>query len=187
MTTGLAQLERIRDELDAVDARAEALARRCSAAQWQARPALGGWSPSECVQHLELSARAMLPRMRAAIEQGRLDQRVGSGPYRAGLVPRLLMWMLEPPYRMKSKTGAAFTPATARTPDEDIAALRAAHDEVRASLLQARGLALDRLSIASPFFERARYDLYAAFAIIAVHARRHVWQAEETVRRLAME
>ncbi len=183
MTTGSGQLERIHRELDDVDARAAALAQACSVDRWQARPPSGGWSPSECLQHLELSADAMLPRIDAAIDEGRRRQALGDGPYRPRLFARLLMWVLEPPYRMRSKTGAAFVPAVTRTPEEDVAALRAAHDRVRASLGRARGLALDRLTLASPFFERARYDVYGAFAIIAVHARRHVWQAEQTARR----
>ena len=66
---------------------------------------------------------------------------------------------------------------------EDVATLRQAHDRVRAALADAAGLALDRLSIASPFVERARYNAYAALAILPVHARRHLWQAEQTVRR----
>jgi hypothetical protein len=137
------------------------------------------------VQHLVLSVDAMLPRMEAALAGARARQQTGTGPFKPGLLGRLLIWGLEPPYRMKSKTGAAFVPRATRTPDEDVAALRHAHDRVRAALDQASGLALDRLSIASPFFERARYNVYAAFAVLPVHARRHLWQAERTVNRAA--
>jgi hypothetical protein len=182
-TTGAAQLDDLRRQLDACDARAGRLAAACTPAQWQSRSATGGWSPSECVQHLVLSADAMLSRVEAALADGRARQQAGTGPFTAGLLGRLLIWGLEPPYRMKSKTGPAFVPRTPRTPDEDVTALRQAHDRVRAALDQAAGLALDRLSIASPFFERARYNVYAALAVLPVHARRHLWQAEQTLGR----
>jgi hypothetical protein len=35
----------------------------------------------------------------------------------------------------------------------------------------------------SPFEARASYNLYAAFAILPVHARRHLWQAEQALAR----
>ena len=177
------QLDALRRQLDACDARAERLAAACTAVQWQARPAEGGWSPSECVQHLVLSVDAMLPRVEGALADGRARQLTGTGPFGAGLLGRLLIWGLEPPYRLKSKTKPAFVPTTTRTPAEDVATLRQAHDRVRAALADAAGLALDRLSIASPFVERARYNAYAALAILPVHARRHLWQAEQTVVR----
>jgi hypothetical protein len=179
---GSGQLDRLRREFDDADARVAALAASCSA-QWQVRPDEGGWSPSECVQHLVLSVDAMLARMDVVIADGIARGRHGTGPFGPGLIGRLLLWSLEPPYRMKSKTGAAFQPPSTRTAEEDVDALRAAHDRVRASLERARGLALDRLAIQSPFAERLRYNLYAAFAILAVHARRHLWQAEQTARR----
>ena len=180
--TGRQQLDRVRAELDEADARTSRLASGCSLAAWQSRPADGGWSPSECVQHLVLSVDAMLERMDVAIADGQAQGRRGEGPYSAGVLGRLLLWSLEPPYRrLRTKTGAAFVPASIRTPDEDVRALRAAHDRVRASLEHARGLSLDRLSIASPFAARASYNLYAAFAILAVHARRHLWQAEQAI------
>ncbi len=179
--TGAQQLDRLRHELDDADTRAAALA-SATPADWQARPPAGGWSPSECVQHLVLSVDAMLERMDAAIADGRSRGVTSSGPYRAGLMGRLLIWALEPPYRtMRSSTGTAFVPTGTQPPAVDVDALRAAHDRVRASLGRANGLALDRLSIVSPFDARVRYNLYASFAILAVHARRHLWQAERAL------
>jgi hypothetical protein len=182
--TGRDQLDRVRSELDEADVRATRLAAKCSLAAWQARPAEGGWSPSECVQHLVLSVAAMLERMDVAIANAQAQGQKGEGPYGAGVLGRLLLWSLEPPYRrLRTRTGTAFVPTSTRTPDEDVAALRTAHDRVRASLERARGLSLDRVTIGSPFAAGARYNLYAAFAILAVHARRHLWQAEQAIEK----
>jgi hypothetical protein len=183
MTTA-EQLTSLRAALDAADARAAALAASCPPGAWTRRPPDGGWSPSECLQHIVLSVDAMLTRMDAAIADGHARGLRGDGPFRPGLLGRLLIWSLEPPYRrLRSKTPAAFVPATADTPDHDVAALHEAHDRVRQSLARAEGLALDRLTIVSPFEARASYNLYAAFAILPVHARRHLWQAEQALAR----
>lgn len=180
--TGADQLAQVRAALDAADVRAAALAAACAPDAWSRRPADGGWSPSECVQHLVLSVDAMLARMDVAISDGQARAIVGPGPFSPGWLGRVLIWMLEPPYRrMRSKTGAAFVPPGAGDPVADVAALRAAHDRVRGSLDQASGLALDRLTVESPFDARARYNVYAAFAILPVHARRHLWQAEQAL------
>jgi hypothetical protein len=49
-------------------------------------------------------------------------------------------------------------------------------------LAEANGLAIDRLRIASPFARQIRYSVYSAFRLIAVHQRRHLWQAEQVAR-----
>ncbi|HTV01295.1 MAG TPA: DinB family protein [Luteitalea sp.] len=182
--TGAAQLDGIRAALLACDDRAARLAASATPAAWQARPPTGGWCASECLQHLVLSADAMLLRIDAALAAAPAPARAHDAAYRTGFLARVLIWSLEPPYRMKSKTGAAFAPAQAHTAADDVAALREAHDRVRASLERARGRDLESLVIASPFAERVRYNVYAALAILPVHARRHLWQAEQTLARL---
>ena len=181
--TGAAQLDGIRAALLACDDRAARLAASATPTAWQSRPPTGGWSASECLQHLVLSADAMAPRIEAALAAGPAQSRASDPAYRPGLLARVLMWSLEPPYRMKSRTGVPFSPAQARTSAEDVAALREAHDRVRACLERARGRDLESLVITSPFAERIRYNVYAALAILPVHARRHLWQAEQTLER----
>lgn len=180
--TGRDQLDRLRAELDDADARAARLAASCTPASWQMRAADGGWAPSECVQHVVLSADAMLERMDAAIASGQATPRTGDAPFAAGILGRVLLWALEPPYRrLRTRTTSAFVPSLPRNPDADVQALCTAHDRARVSLERARPLALDRLTIVSPFDPRVRYNLYAAFALLAVHARRHLWQGEQAL------
>ncbi len=180
--TGVQQLENVRAALDEADARATALATSCLPAHWQRRAADGGWSPSECMQHIVLSVDAMLVGLDQAIAAGQAAGTRGTGPYRAGLLGRVLLWSLEPPYRrLRTRTGRAFIPAEPQAPETDLGAMIAAHDGARASLDRARGLALDRLSITSPFDARVSYNLYAAFALLPIHARRHLWQAGQSL------
>jgi hypothetical protein len=49
-------------------------------------------------------------------------------------------------------------------------------------LRAADGVALDRATLISPFNRRLRYNLLSAFAILAAHERRHLWQVEQAIK-----
>ena len=178
------QLDRLRRELDDADARAAALAASCSTDEWRTRPPGGGWSPSECLQHLVLSVDAMLPRIDEALQEGVAQGLRSTGPFGPGLLGRLLLWSIEPPYRIRTRTAPSFIPPSARLPHEDLADLSRAHEEVRRAIDRARGVALNRVSMESPFDARVRYNIWTALAILPAHARRHLWQAEQTIERI---
>ena len=55
--------------------------------------------------------------------------------------------------------------------------------EVQVRIDRSAGLAVDRLRLVSPFDARMKYNLYAAFCLIAAHQRRHLWQAEQVQSR----
>jgi hypothetical protein len=125
-----------------------------------------------------------LPAIGQALEQGRSQHLLQSGEsLRMELPARMLAWWLEPPYRLKSRTPPAFVPAV-----ENTAAVlpEFLHRQQRLLnvLAEADGLALDRLRISSPFAQQMRYSVYTAFRLIAVHQRRHLWQAEQTAQKL---
>ena len=61
---------------------------------------------------------------------------------------------------------------------EVLPAFLVCQDELLALLSEARGLALDRIKISSPFQEKMRYSVWSNFVVGAAHHRRHLWQAE---------
>jgi hypothetical protein len=174
------QLSDLAGQFEDVRRRGRALAAVPEAA-WARRPAGGGWSAAECVEHLNVTARAFLPRMQEAIAQARREGRHGAGPFSRGLVGAALAWWLEPPYRMRSRTGAAFEPGPAPARGPTLAAFDALHADLAACVRAADGLDAGRVFVASPFAERLRYNLFAAFGVTAAHCRRHLWQAERAL------
>ena len=50
--------------------------------------------------------------------------------------------------------------------------------QIRVDLPAANGLALEKIRVVSAFDSRVKYNLFATFAILAAHQRRHLWQAE---------
>src|SRR5215467_6040232 len=59
------------------------------------RPSAGNWSALECVIHLNLAARAMLPGIRQAVDAAQ-ESSQAKPAYRMDLPGRLLSWSLEP-------------------------------------------------------------------------------------------
>ncbi len=180
-------LEEIRLELEDASARASALVQSLTPEKLGLRPAPESWSVAECLYHLTLSADAFAPAIRDALAEGRRRNLLSSSPiFRMESVARLLGWWLEPPYRMKSKTGAAFVPAPGDAADS-LPNFLTRQQQLMLLLREADGLAIDRLRIRSPFARQVRYSVYSAFRLMAVHERRHLWQAEQVARRIRGE
>lgn len=179
------QLAALHHALDDTERRAHALPARAGHDGWMHSPGPGRWSASECVQHLVASIDAFLPLVDEALARAERPASPAVGPYRPDLLGRVLLWVIEPPYRLKAKTSARFIPAAARTADVDLAELVGRHEAWHARMRRASGYRLDAIHLASPFVSRVRYSLYTTFCIVPTHERRHLWQAEETVAQLA--
>ena len=174
-----AQLVAIESELTVASARLEALARNLNDQQWVRRPAESRSSPVECVQHLNLTAAATLPRIREGLDEAR---RLGGGlptTFHRDLVGWFLWRGLRQPGRFKSKTAAAFVPDAHRPVSEVLGQFRRWQAEQIACVRECDGLPVHRVRMTSPFSARIRYSVYSALTILVVHTHRHLWQAEQ--------
>lgn len=179
------QLEAIDREFSAGMARFGRLSAATSEDDWGVRTRPDAWSVAECIVHLNLSAEAMLPLLRTAVEDARALGTLPVARYRPTMFGRLLARMVGPApgvgrFRLgRVRTGAKFVPAVGLEPRERIERefLRL-HEAVIALLRSADGVAIDRVTVPSPFVEGARYDGYSAFLIVARHVHRHLAQAE---------
>jgi len=176
------ELEEIRHQILEATARAERLVSSTDEGRWSRRTPNGGWSPAECLAHLNLTTEQCLPLIREQVRRGRDQGSTRSGPYRKDLMGRVLAWTIEPPVRrLRVKTAPAFVP-TADSRDRLLARFRELQAELEAEMQAAEGLDLNKLKLASPFNSRVRYNLFSCFAILAAHQRRHLWQAEQAAR-----
>lgn len=173
------QLELVKKEFNAAQARLNGLVRAVPEAAWSRRFDPGRWSIAECVGHLNLTSQAYLPLLRAALDRGR---EAGSGwrwRYRRDPTGWLLWRMAGPPVRRRVKTIAAFVPAT----QQAVTDLVGEFDRLQAAQLScvsgAEGLPLGRLWIRSPFDPRIRYNVFSCLTILPRHQERHLWQAEK--------
>jgi hypothetical protein len=144
---------------------------------WSRRPPGGGWSPAECVTHLTMTTDSYLKLLLDA--QGRVPHgAVFPEKYTRGVGAALLEWILEPPYRAKAKTIAAFVPNSSAPKAETVDAFRKSQRALYDWMASAASVPLNSIRVTSPFNASLRYNAYAALRVIAAHQRRHLWQAE---------
>ncbi len=184
------QLDALAQEFAAVRARLAALDAAVSDAQWSRRPSTAEWSVAECVAHLNLTSAAMVPRIRAALVEARAMPPIGTRAYRAGAAGWLLASMMGPvPVVLgvklgKVRTPPPFVPGSELPRPAVVAECRRWQEEEVALLRDAVGLAIDRVSILSPFAANVRYDGYSSLRTVVRHELRHLVQAERALARL---
>jgi len=167
-------------QLEAVKADGTAFVAGLSHVQFNWRPAPERWSIGECLDHLNVSMTVTLPAFDRAIAEGRARGLVGAGPFRYGLLSRLMIWSMEPPPRIKNKRPKAFyAPRGEHAAQRVLPEFLRVRDEIAARVRRADGLNLARVRITSPASRWLRMPLGAYFAFILAHERRHLWQARQ--------
>lgn len=179
---GASQIDALIGELRETSRRASALAAAHTASQLLQRPGKGRWCAAECIEHLNLSNRAYLPRLEEALGVLRSKKLEGGGPFRLEWNARLLKFWLEPPSRIRLPTGAAFQPIDVNDAAAPFGEFSALNRQLEEQLASARGLDLGWAKITSPFARNVKYSVYSAFTLIAAHNRRHLWQGENALR-----
>lgn len=180
------QLAVVKQELLYARERARGVCMGLSAHTWTARPAPDQWSIGECLTHLNITSEQFIPLIDDAIRDGRARKLEANGPYGKGLIGWALQRFLEPPYKIKTRTPTAFNPVTVDPMPDSLDRFDYLQLEVQVRIDRSAGLALDRLRLVSPFDPRIKYNLYAAFCLIATHQRRHLWQAEQVKKQLTI-
>jgi hypothetical protein len=171
------QARELKQQLEAIEKEARGLTAGLDASALLKRPANGGWGIAENLQHLILTADAMLPLIEGAIVELERAGRRATRPSGLGLMGWLLVKALEPPPLMKSRTTKPFEPVSVADPLSLADRLIERNALLQALITRATGLATATVQVASPFNEKVKYNLYAALRIVLVHARRHLWQA----------
>jgi hypothetical protein len=180
------QLSDIDRQLADLTARARRLVDATDERTFGRRPRAASWSVGECLAHLALTTHAYLPLMDEALAAPPPRQVSNERRYRRDLLGWLLCVMLEPPYRLKTRTAKPFEPvAVSATRAEVWQRFVEAQRELSSRVNAAAQHDLGRIRIASPFDRRARYNLYSAFCAILAHERRHLWQAERALDAVA--
>lgn len=159
--------------------------RRLPETELRRRPAPDAWCVLECVEHLTLTTRVMIPVWEAAISAGRAAGKLNGGPYRYGFLLRRFLNYMEPPYTRGTRTAPAFEPASGLMKESVLSRYQAAHADRARVLDSARGVDVAAIRIQSPFSKWVRYPAGFSFDLAAAHERRHLWQAARIAEGLA--
>ena len=185
------QLDEFRRQFEELANEADALVDPLSDAQFSWQPLAAnasadrpryGWSVGQCIDHLNATARMYLPVLDEGIANAIRQGQYGEGPYHYWWLARMLVRMLEPPPRFRTKTPAAFQPPPGRTRHEIMAAFRAYQVQYVDRLRQANGLDLARARTRSPVASWLVFPLGCGFAAMVAHERRHLWQATQVTQ-----
>ena len=142
----------------------------------------GGWSAAQCLEHLNLTSEAMLPRVEAGLEQARrLAGQARERRPRRDPVGWLLALGSGPRVWWRLRTPAAFAPSPQLDPAAVVDRFRRLQDRWLHVVEAAEGLPLDRVKIRSPFDARVSYNLLSALDVAAAHQERHLAQAERAL------
>lgn len=179
------QLAEINGQLAKAAQRAHALVGDLRTYQLNLRPEPERWSIAECLVHLILFSEAFLPVIEAACERARGNSLLGQGPFKVDLIGRVLKLTLEPPARIRLETTDPFKPIVVEPLDDILPRFLARQANLCFAIEQADGLDLNRIKVTSPVSSRIRYNLFSCFVLIAAHQRRHLWQAEQTLKQLS--
>jgi hypothetical protein len=171
------QLEEIATELREATARLRRLRNAVPADRWTVRHDPDRWSVSECIAHLNLTSAAFAPLLTEGIARARKEQ-ASARKYRRGFLGWALWKMTGPDSRGRVQTVPAFVPTSAPPVAEVSAEFERRQGALLALLASADGLAIDKVTMTSPFNARMRYNIYAGFSAIPRHQHRHLQQAE---------
>lgn len=177
-----AELSAIEKEFESALVRLHDLRAKVPPEIWKRRPAPERWSPGECVAHLNLSSAAMVPLVRAGIDEARRSGRPARPRYRRDFLGWILWKGLGPGKGFKTKTIPAWVPSGDLPPDELVTEFERWQKHQIALVRESDGLPIDAIKITSPVDARARYNVFAALSIMARHQHRHLWQAEQAAR-----
>jgi len=176
-----AQLSAIVLDLQAVEQRLRQLHSWLPREAWSQPPARGRWSPAECVAHLNLTSRALLPLLHDALGKARRSPIGPPAHYRRDIVGWLIWKLIAPANGLRTRTIDAFVPAGDQSNDQAVAEFCRLQSEIIACVREADGLPIDRVTLRSPFDGRVSCNLYAALTLIPRHQQRHALQAERAV------
>ncbi|HEV3317419.1 MAG TPA: DinB family protein [Candidatus Angelobacter sp.] len=177
--------EKVNQDLEDIRRQTRKLINGLSPEQLTRRPDPGKWSIAECLVHLNLTATNFQKLIGSAIRRGKADKIVGQGPFKAGGVGRLLIWIAEPPPKFKIKAPAKILPpANIGDPSVVIAEFLRAQDEWARLVREADGLDLNKIKAKTGFPGLPPMRLGATIPWMMAHQRRHLLQAEEVKQRV---
>ena len=180
--TGLApEIDKFRKEFEQISADADALVAPLTDEQFGWQPAPDVWSVSLCLDHLNATARQYLPALDDGIAEAVRRGLYGRGASSYNWIGRLMVYIVQPTTRMRTKAPKAFRPEPGRSRRNVVAAFGAYQVQYVDRLHQANGLDLARARIVSPVARWIRMPLGSGFTMMLAHERRHLAQARRVL------
>jgi DinB superfamily len=179
-----ADLQRILDQLDAIDRAVDGLCAPLSDEQFFWRPDGGrAWSIAHCLEHLAIANAVYADAMAGGVARARERGLTGSYPIASTIFGRMFIQSMEPPVKRRMRAPTKIVPPMPTNRAEILARFRTAHDRIRQIVRSAADLDVNRATFANPFISMVTMRVGTALRVVTAHDRRHVWQAENVRKR----
>jgi hypothetical protein len=180
-----ADLQRILDEIDALDREVAALVAPLSDEQFHWRPGEGrAWGVAECLDHLATTNVFYGAAVEKAVDDARQRGLVGGDPIASTFFGERFIRSLEPPVKLRARAPKSVRPKAGGTRDAILAAYYASHERVRDLVRRCEAIDVNRATFPNPFFPLLKVRVGTGLRVITAHDRRHAWQAAEAVKKL---
>jgi len=175
-------IQRILDDLDASDRRAELLTAELTDAQFTWQPDGGTrWSVGQCLEHLAVANGLYGEAVRKAVDRATLAGWTRKGPLAPGFVGQKFVNSLEPPVKRRVRAPTSIRPTSKLTRADIMLRYREAHDRLRRAARDAAAIDANRATFRNPFLKVVKVRVSTALHIVSAHDRRHLWQAEQVI------
>ena len=172
-------LQRLLDDVDAIDAAVGTLSSQVSDTQFFWQPHEGrAWSIAQCLEHLAMSNKVYGAAIREGIERARARGLTGGGAIYSNVLGRKFITSLEPPVVRRMRNPRKSTPPGSSDRGEILRSFAEGHDLVRELIRSAAAIDVNRAVFKNPFLPLVRVRVGTGLRIISAHDRRHIWQAE---------
>ena len=179
-----ADAQRIIDDLDQADRNADSLVANLTDGQFLWQPDGGSrWSVALCLQHLAVTNELYGGCIRDAIDAARRQGLVRAAAFAPGFFGRKFIQSLEPPVKRRGRAPSKILPGSALTRTEILTRYHEAHERLRRMARDAAAIDANRATFVNPFIKLVRVKVGTGLQIITAHNRRHLWQAEQVVKR----
>ena len=153
-----------------------------SAEQFNWSPEAGRWSIAQCLDHLNAVAKPYAEALTRGIAEAKSRGQAAGPGVSYSWLERWMIRSLEPPPGRRLPAPKMFAPA-ASADHYQVDGVVSEFTTIRAGLIELLELAnavdVGRAKITSPVTRFLRLRIGAAFAFLAAHDRRHIWQARQ--------
>jgi len=178
----LAELDR---EFQANTSEASLLVRPLDRTQLLWRPASGGWSVAECLEHLVKTGTLHLSKLERGIDKASQVADARSHKHRFGFFAWQFMSRMEPPVRYHYKAPRPFRPGKTDELESAVQHFEENRRRFERLLAQAGDCKWWTARVPNPILPGSWLGFGDWLAIIAAHDRRHLWQATKVTRMSA--
>jgi hypothetical protein len=174
-------LESVLRDLASADAEARQLVEGLSDEQLNWHPNGTAWSVAQCLDHLAQVNVLYTSALSEAVRGHKPKSGASTTAIHPGWLARWFIRTMDPPPRKKFQAPKKVMPVRHRRGDEVLQAFIAAHDHVRALILESQNLDLNRIRFRNPFVRIFHFTVGTGLLVIGAHDRRHLWQARQVL------